>query len=84
MPYKNFKGLLKKIEGHVREVNCRIGNEMDYADVMNEIATIKSVLDEVETILLEGHIRQCLVDTALRGETSMIDDLLVTIERRLK
>lgn len=75
---------LNRIEGQVRGVKGLIEKDTYCDDVLNQIAAIQSALNGVGKLLLESHIRSCILERIQSGETEVIDELLVTVNKLMK
>lgn len=75
---------LNRIEGQVRGVKGLIEKDAYCDDVLNQIAAIQSALNGVGRLLLEGHMRTCVIERIQSGETEVIDELLVTVNKLMK
>lgn len=53
-------------------------------DVLNQIAAIQSALNSVGKLLLENHLKSCVVQRIRSGEHEVIDELLVTVNKLMK
>jgi len=51
---------LARIEGHVRAVRRMIQDGRDCADVMVQLAAVRSAVDRVSRVVLKDHIRSCV------------------------
>jgi CsoR family transcriptional regulator, copper-sensing transcriptional repressor len=80
----NLISRLNRIEGQIRGVKKMIDNDTYCDDVLNQIAAIQSALNSVGKILLEGHLRSCVVERLQEGEMEVIDELLVTMNKLMK
>jgi DNA-binding FrmR family transcriptional regulator len=52
-------------------------------DVLHQISAARAALDSISKLVLENHIRGCLVEKIRRGEDEIVDELLVTIGKLL-
>jgi DNA-binding FrmR family transcriptional regulator len=75
---------LNRIEGQIRGVKGMIERDTYCDDVLNQIAAIQSALNGVGKILLEGHMKSCLVERLEQGDTDVIDELLKTMGKLMK
>lgn len=75
---------LNRIEGQVRGVNKMVAEDKYCDDVLIQIVAIKSALDSVNKLILEHHMRGCLVEDIQKGKEEVIDELLTTIGRMVK
>ncbi|WP_223703094.1 metal-sensitive transcriptional regulator [Sutcliffiella deserti] len=81
------KGLisrLNRVEGQVRGVKRLIEEDTYCDDVLTQIAAIQSALNSVGKLLLEGHMKSCVVERIQDGDTEVIEELLVTVKRLMK
>ncbi|ANS76744.1 CsoR family transcriptional regulator [Paenibacillus yonginensis] len=75
---------LNRIEGQIRGVKGMIEKDTYCDDVLNQIAAIQSALNGVGKLLLEGHMKSCIVERIQDGETEVLDELIVTINKLMK
>lgn len=75
---------LNRIEGQVRGIKGMIEKDIYCDDVLNQIAAVQSAMRGVGKLLLENHLKSCIVGRVQAGETEVIDELLLTIEKLLK
>ena len=59
-PKKNLLLRLKRIEGQVRGVQRMIEAEDECSEIMNQIAAIKSAINQVGILVFENHARECI------------------------
>ena len=50
-------------------------------DVLTQINAIKRAIDQVGLILLEDHVKTCVVDAAKRDDEKKLDELVRAVER---
>lgn len=75
---------LNRIEGQVRGIKGMIDKDVYCDDVLNQIAAVQSAMKSVSRLLLENHMKSCIVNRLQTGETEVIDELLLTIEKMMK
>lgn len=75
---------LNRIEGQIRGVKGMIEKDTYCDDVLNQIAAIQSALNGVGKLLLEGHMKSCIVERIQAGETEVVDELLTTVHKLMK
>ncbi|MBA4542796.1 metal-sensitive transcriptional regulator [Thermoactinomyces sp. CICC 10521] len=80
----NLISRLNRVEGQIRGVKKMIENDTYCDDVLNQIAAIQSALNSVGKILLEGHLRSCVVERLQEGDIEVIDELLITVKKLMK
>jgi DNA-binding FrmR family transcriptional regulator len=74
---------LNRVEGQVRGIKGMIERDEYCNDVLNQIAAAQAALDSVSKLVLENHIRGCLVEKIQAGDDKIVDELLVTIGKML-
>jgi len=74
---------LNRVEGQVRGIKGMIERDVYCNDVLNQISAVQSALDSVSELVLENHIRGCLVEKIQAGDDKIVDELLVTIGKML-
>ena len=75
---------LNRIEGQIRGIKSMIEKDTYCDDVLNQIAAVQSALNSVSRLLLEGHMRSCVVERLMAGEHEVIDELLTTVNKLMK
>ncbi|MFB1082964.1 MULTISPECIES: metal-sensitive transcriptional regulator [Jeotgalibacillus] len=81
---KNLQTRLNRIEGQVRGIKGMIEKDTYCDDVITQIAATQSALNSVSKLLLEGHMKSCIVDRIQEGDLEVVDELLVTMKRLMK
>jgi DNA-binding FrmR family transcriptional regulator len=74
---------LNRIEGQVRGIRGMIERDCYCDDVLHQIAAASSALNSVSKLVLENHIRGCLVEKIQAGDDQIIDELITTIGKIL-
>ncbi len=59
---------LARIEGHVRAVKRMVEQDVSCPELLIQIAAIRSALNGAGRLILEDHVRGCLIDAARNGE----------------
>ncbi|MGG1368003.1 metal-sensitive transcriptional regulator [Priestia megaterium] len=81
---KNLTSRLNRIEGQIRGIKGLIEKDTYCDDVITQIAAAQSALNSVSKILLEGHLKHCIVERVQDGDEEVVDELLTTIKRLMK
>lgn len=81
---KDLTTRLNRIEGQIRGIKGMIENDVYCDDVITQLSASQSALNSVAKILLEGHIKGCVVDRLSEGDNEVIDELIVTIQKLMK
>ncbi|WP_407944957.1 metal-sensitive transcriptional regulator [Paenibacillus cymbidii] len=80
----NLVSRLNRIEGQIRGVKGLIEKDTYCDDVLNQIAAIQSALNGVGKLLLENHMKSCVVERIQSGDRDVIEELLVTVNKLMK
>ena len=75
---------LNRIEGQVRGIKGMIEKNVYCDDILNQISSVQSAMKSVSRLLLEGHMKSCLVSRIQSGDTEVVDEILETIEKMMK
>lgn len=77
-------GRLNRIEGQIRGVKGLIEKDTYCDDVLNQIASIQAALNGVGKLLLEHHMKSCVIERIQEGDEEVVGELLVTIHKLMK
>lgn len=80
----NLVTRLNRIEGQIRGVRGMVEKDIYCDEVLNQIASIQSALNGVGKLLVEGHMKSCVIDRIQEGDDLVIDELLKTMSKLLK
>jgi DNA-binding FrmR family transcriptional regulator len=72
---------LARIEGHTRAIKRMVEEGTSCPDVLVQLAAIRSALDSVGRIILEDHIKSCMVTAIQTGD---FDNAYQDLDRSLK
>ena len=80
----NIVSRLNRIEGQIRGIKGMIEKNVYCDDVLNQIAAIQAALNGVGKLLLEGHLKSCVVERIQQGDEDVIEELLKTVNKLMK
>ncbi len=81
---KDLTSRLNRVEGQIRGVKGMIEKDVYCDDILNQIASIQSALNSVGKLLLEGHMKSCVIDRIQQGDHEVISELLRTMNKLMK
>ncbi|PYF02628.1 metal-sensitive transcriptional regulator [Ureibacillus chungkukjangi] len=81
---KDLTTRLNRIEGQIRGIKGMIEKDVYCDDIITQLSATQSALNSVAKILLEGHIKGCVVDRLSAGEEEVLDELVLTIQKLMK
>lgn len=81
---KNLVTRLNRVEGQIRGIKGLIERDTYCDDVITQIAATQSALNSVARILLEGHMKSCVVDRIQEGDLEVLDEVITTVQKLMK
>ncbi|MBB6446938.1 metal-sensitive transcriptional regulator [Bacillus benzoevorans] len=81
---KNLVSRLNRIEGQIRGIKGLIDKDTYCDDVITQISAAQAALNSVARILLEAHMKECVVERIQEGDMEVLDEVLVTIQKLMK
>lgn len=75
---------LAKARGHLDSVMTMIENDRDCAEVLVQIAAVRSAVNNAGKVILQDHIAECVIEAVSCGDHAKIEDLNKAIERFIK
>ena len=85
--HENQKAVVNRLAraiGHLEKVKRMVEEGEDCADVLVQLAAVRSAIDNTGKVILQDHIRHCMVDAVAAGDTSAVDDLCQAIDKFMK
>lgn len=79
----NLISRLNRIEGQIRGIKGMIEKDAYCNDVLNQISAAQAALDSTSKLVLENHIRGCIVKEIKDGNVDIVDELIGTIGKLL-
>ena len=85
--HENQKAVANRLAraiGHLEKVKRMVEEGCDCADVLVQLAAVRSAIDNTGKVILQDHMRHCMVDAVAAGDEDAIEDLCRAIERYMK
>ena len=85
--HENTKAVLNRmarIIGHMESIKRMVEDGRDCAEVLVQIAAVRSAIDNTGKIILQDHLKHCIIDAAREGDQQAIDDLCQAIDKYMK
>lgn len=73
-----------RVEGQIRGVRGMLERDAYCDDVLNQIQAARAALDAISRLVLEHHMKSCLIDRVRAGEDEVVDELLVTLQKLMR
>ena len=72
---------LSRIEGQVRGISRMVSEDKYCIDILTQVNAAKAALDQVSLLLIEGHVKGCVVDSVRDGDMHKLDELVGAVAR---
>ena len=82
--YRSLVNRLSRIEGQVRGIKNMIENDAYCTDVLVQVSAVQATLNAFSKELLSNHIHTCVAENIRKGDDSVIDELVVTLQKLMK
>ena len=85
--HENTRAVLNRMSraiGHMESIKAMIEDGRDCSEVLIQIAAVRSAINNIGKIILEDHIRHCVVDALETGDQKVLDDLDEAISKFVK
>ena len=85
--HENTRAVLNRLSraiGHLQSVKRMVEEGRDCSEVLIQIAAVRSAIDNTGKIILQDHLKHCIVDAAREGDQQAIDDLCKAIDKYMK
>ena len=75
---------LARAIGHLEKVKRMVEEGYDCSEVLVQLAAVRSAIDNTGKVILQEHMRHCMVEAVSEGDHDAIDDLCKAIEKYMK
>ena len=76
---------LNRIEGQIRGIKSMVEDERYCVDIITQVAAVQAALNSFNKVLLERHIKSCVVDDIRRGDSdATVEELCRTLQKMMK
>jgi len=85
--HENTRAVLNRLSraiGHLQSVKRMIEDGRDCSEVLVQIAAVRSAIDNTGKLILQDHLKHCIVEAAAEGDNQAIEDLCKAIEKYMK
>ena len=82
--YRSLVNRLSRIEGQVRGIKNMIENDAYCTDVLVQVSAVQAALNAFSKELLSNHIHTCVAENIRKGDDSVIDELVATLQKLMK
>ena len=85
--HENTRAVLNRLSraiGNLQSVKRMVEEGRDCSEVLIQIAAVRSAIDNTGKIILQDHLKHCIIDAAREGDQQAIDDLCQAIDKYMK
>ena len=85
--HENTKAVLNRLSraiGHLESIKRMVEDGRDCSEVLILLSAVKSAINNTGKVILEDHIKHCLVDAIESGDMEEIEELNKAIDRFIK
>jgi len=75
---------MNRIEGQIRGIKGMIERHVYCDDILNQISSAQSALYGVAKLLLEKHMKSCVVEQLQAGDEQVVDEVIKTIFKLIR
>ena len=86
-PHENTRAVLNRLSraiGHLQSVKRMVEEGRDCSEVLVQIAAVRSAIDNTGKLILQDHLKHCILEAAQQGDQQAIDDLCQAIDKYMK
>ena len=81
---KTIKNRLARVIGHLHAVERMVDDERDCAEILVQLAAVRSALNNVCKLILRDHMEHCVIDAVQNNDTDAVDALNKAIDLLMK
>ncbi len=85
--HENQRAVINRLSraiGHLEKVKKMVEDGVDCSEVLIQLSAVRSALTSTGKVILEDHLRHCIVDAVEQGDQQTIDELVAAIEKFVK
>ena len=85
--HENQKAVINRLAraiGHLEKVKRMVEDGADCSEVLVQLAAVRSAIDNTGKVILQDHMRHCMVDAVAAGDQEAIEDLCKAIDKYMK
>lgn len=76
---------LNRIEGQIRGIKAMVEDERYCVDIITQVAAVQAALNSFNKLLLERHIKTCVVEDIKSGDSDLaVEELCRTLQKMMK
>lgn len=81
---RNLSSRLNRIEGQIRGIKKMVDEDVYCNDIIIQISAVISALSSTSNIILENHLKSCLVKDINENSDEVLNEVIDTIKKMTK
>ncbi len=81
---KKLANRLKRIEGQIRGIAKMVEEDAYCNDILIQVSAAESAISGFARVLLESHIKECVVKDIKEGKSETVDELIETVGKFIR
>ena len=85
--HANQKAVLDRLAraiGHLEKVRRMVEQGEDCSEVLVQLAAVRSALNNTGKVILQDHMRHCMVDAIAAGDHDAVEELCQAVQKFMK
>lgn len=82
--YRSLVNRLNRIEGQIRGIKGMLENDAYCTDILIQVSAVSAALNAFNKELLSRHLHTCVAVNIRKGDDSVIDELVITLQKLMK
>ena len=85
--HENQKAVLDRLAraiGHLEKVRRMVEQGEDCSEVLVQLAAVRSALNNTGKVILQDHMRHCMVDAIAAGDHDAVEELCQAVQKFMK
>lgn len=82
--YRSLVNRLNRIEGQIRGIKGMLENDAYCTDILIQVSAVSAALNAFNKELLSRHLHTCVAENIRKGDDSVIDELVITLQKLMK
>ena len=82
--YRSLINRLNRSEGQIRGIKGMLENDAYCTDILIQVSAVSAALNSFNKELLSCHLHTCVAENIRQGDDSVIDKLVVTLQKLMK
>lgn len=79
--YKDLIHRLNRIEGQIRGIKGMVEKDAYCTDILTQVSAVNAALNSFSRVLLENHMKTCVIRDIKEGKEETIDELLMLLQK---